>query len=364
MSAWAKCSMRPAPPDAITGIDTASATARVNSRSYPSRVPSRSMLVSKISPAPRASASRAHSTALRSVPFRPPCVYTRHLPLATLFASIATTTHCDPNFSAAAVISGGFSTAAVFTATLSAPASRIARKSSSVRTPPPTANGMNTWSATRRTTSSKISRRSNDAVISRKTSSSAPAASYARPCSTGSPASRNWTKFTPLTTRPSFTSRHGMIRLANMFLYTREKSARRQKSSLPAPPNCDCLFQLHRARIKGLPNNHPFDSMIFTRLQRFHIAQTRDAARRDHAQAGRARQFCNRFCINAAQHSIARDISVNDACDATLGHLIREVDGGNIRQCAPAVRCRHSIAHIDPNDDAPDLDQGLGVFGR
>src|SRR5512139_3052590 len=35
-------------------------------------------------------------------------------------------------------------------------------------------------------------------------------------CSTGSPASLRLTKLMPLTTRPSFTSRHGIIRFANI----------------------------------------------------------------------------------------------------------------------------------------------------
>ena len=60
-----KCSNVPAPPDAITGICTAVDTAAVSSQSKPARVPSRSIDVSRISPAPRASASRAHSTASR-----------------------------------------------------------------------------------------------------------------------------------------------------------------------------------------------------------------------------------------------------------------------------------------------------------
>ena len=47
---WARV---PTPPEAMTGTETASAIARVSSRSYPSRVPSRSMLVSRISPAPQ-----------------------------------------------------------------------------------------------------------------------------------------------------------------------------------------------------------------------------------------------------------------------------------------------------------------------
>ena len=55
----------PAPPEAITGIETARDTAAVSSQSKPLRVPSRSIDVSRISPAPRDAASRAHSTASR-----------------------------------------------------------------------------------------------------------------------------------------------------------------------------------------------------------------------------------------------------------------------------------------------------------
>src|SRR3990172_4240146 len=50
----------PTPPEAITGIPTRSAMARVSRMSYPSRVPSRSMLVSRISPAPYRSIPAAH----------------------------------------------------------------------------------------------------------------------------------------------------------------------------------------------------------------------------------------------------------------------------------------------------------------
>ena len=49
-----RCASAPTPPDAITGTSTASTTARVSSRSKPVRAPSRSMLVSRISPAPSA----------------------------------------------------------------------------------------------------------------------------------------------------------------------------------------------------------------------------------------------------------------------------------------------------------------------
>ena len=53
-----KCSSVPAPPDAITGIDTSSAMILVSSRSYPAFVPSQSMLVRRISPAPSCSTTK------------------------------------------------------------------------------------------------------------------------------------------------------------------------------------------------------------------------------------------------------------------------------------------------------------------
>jgi hypothetical protein len=49
----------PTPPDAMTGTGTASAMARVSAMSKPCLVPSRSMEVSRISPAPSATTSRA-----------------------------------------------------------------------------------------------------------------------------------------------------------------------------------------------------------------------------------------------------------------------------------------------------------------
>src|SRR5262249_6438249 len=48
----AMCATRPHPPEATTGTPTASATARLSAMSKPSFVPSRSMLVRRISPAP------------------------------------------------------------------------------------------------------------------------------------------------------------------------------------------------------------------------------------------------------------------------------------------------------------------------
>src|SRR6185312_16907173 len=99
----AKCCALPAPPDAMTGICTAALTAAVSSQSKPVRMPSVSMLVRRISPAPRCSASRAHSMTRRPVGFRPPAMktsasagsFSRGVP-APLRASMATITACAP----------------------------------------------------------------------------------------------------------------------------------------------------------------------------------------------------------------------------------------------------------------------------
>ena len=87
---------------------------------------------------------------------------------------MASTTACAPNSCDSSVINAGRRTAAVLTETLSAPDMRMRRASATDRIPPPTASGIKTLRAVRATTSAMISRASLEAVISRKTSSSAP----------------------------------------------------------------------------------------------------------------------------------------------------------------------------------------------
>src|SRR3954447_17171741 len=193
--------------------------------SKPCRVPSRSIEVSSISPAPNETTSCAYSMASMPVELRPPWVKISHRsdppPRLTRLASIATTMHWSPNFSAASLTNSRRLTAALLIETLSAPDRSRVLISSTVRTPPPTVSGMKHASAVRRTTSSMMPRFSWVAVMSRKHSSSAPAASYAIAASTGSPASRRSTKLTPLTTRPSLTSRQGITRTLNMAILLR-----------------------------------------------------------------------------------------------------------------------------------------------
>ena len=119
----------------------------------------------------------AQPTASSPVALRPPWVKTSQRPGAVWRASIATTMHWSPYFSAASRTNSGRATAAELIETLSAPASSRRRMSSTWRTPPPTVSGMKHCSAVRATTSRMVSRFSWLAVMSRKVSSSAPAAS-------------------------------------------------------------------------------------------------------------------------------------------------------------------------------------------
>src|SRR5437764_13199004 len=119
------------------------------------------------------------------------------------------------------VISEGSAIAAELMLILSAPASKIAPASCSVRTPPPTVNGTNNSFAVRFTVSINVERFSCVAVMSSNTTSSAPALLCAAANSAGSPASRKLRNCVPFTTRPASTSRQAIIRfvsIRNFFL--------------------------------------------------------------------------------------------------------------------------------------------------
>ena len=131
-------------------------------------------------------------------------------------ASMATTMHWEPKVLAAVWMSSGVLMAAVLMETLSAPAFRQALMVSMSLMPPPTVKGMNSSWAQRLIRSIKMPRLSELAVMSRKTSSSAPWVSYCLASSMGSPASFRSTKWVPLTTLPSLTSRQGIMRLASI----------------------------------------------------------------------------------------------------------------------------------------------------
>ena len=171
----------PAPPLAMTGTVTAARTAWIISVSKPALRCVRVHGTSRISPTPRATARAAQATA--SIPVPRAATVRGHLEPAGQItggrapASTESTTHCDPNRRAASASNSGRATAAVFSDTLSAPARQQPVDVLVVRTPPPTVSGMNTCSAGFAAPPTGGLRLLLEAVMSRKTSSSAPWAS-------------------------------------------------------------------------------------------------------------------------------------------------------------------------------------------
>ena len=132
--------------DKYFSIDTDIEIVDVNSKSKPVFVPSLSIDVNSISPAPNRSTFFAHSIASKPVSTLPPLIKTFQL-LVFFLASIATTMHWLPNFIEPSLINFGFLIAALFIETLSAPASKKSMIPSTSLIPPPTVSGTKQFAA-------------------------------------------------------------------------------------------------------------------------------------------------------------------------------------------------------------------------
>src|SRR3954469_24045467 len=234
---------------------------------------------------------------------------------------MASTTHWLPKTSASSPISSGRATAAELIETLSAPASSTACASCALRIPPPIVNGMKTSFAVRRARSTIVSRFSCEAVMSRKTISSPPSASYRDASSTGSPASRMSTKLVPFTTRPLSTSRHGMTRLSST-------------GSLAQ----DVLRLLDREAVlvQGLARDDAGEVHEAKLLQRTRVVGGADAAGVEEAAADHAAEAPDLVEIRAVQHPIAVDVRVDELLHAALLHPVDHRLGEHLRGLRPA----------------------------
>src|SRR6185437_13062302 len=88
-----------------------------------------------------------------------------------------------------------------------------------------------------------------------------------RAASTGSPASTRLTKLTPLTTRPFFTSRQGMMRVLSIAI---------------ALQHFDGFRQVDAAVVERAPADHARDARRFLDLERLEVGDARHATRGDH----------------------------------------------------------------------------------
>src|ERR1700722_3465270 len=316
--------------------------ARVSGRSKPWRVPSRSIEVRRISPAPSDTTSWAYSMASIPVELRPPWVKISQRsepPRFTRLASMATTMHWSPNFSAASLTNSRRLTAAELIEALSAPDRSKVLMSSTVRTPPPTVSGMKQASAVRRTTSSMMPRFSWVAVMSRKQSSSAPAASYAIAASTGSPASRRSTKLTPLTTRPSFTSRQGITRFLSI-------------GALRAADQRQRFVGIEPPIVERTPRNGAGEPRTIGLQQPPPVLDRGEPARGDDGNRQRLGERDGLGDVEALQHAVAGDVGIDDRGDAGILEDAAEVQRRHLGLPRPTLDRDAAVPRVDADRDA------------
>src|SRR5206468_3841752 len=141
--------------------------------------------------------------------------------------------------------------------------------------------------------------------------------------STGSPASRRSTKRTPLTTRPSLTSRHGMTRLANIIVtsavrpvhsvggvpWARRGSVRPRhlasfRQLLPG------LGEVDHAGEEGTAHDAAYDTR--DRGQPPQVGEPRDTARGDDRDPGRTRELRGRLDVGPLRRAVAADVRVEE----------------------------------------------------
>src|SRR5687767_7615237 len=156
---------------------------------------------------------------------------------------------------------------------------------------------MKTLSAHRRASCTTVSRRSCDAVMSRKTSSSAPSTSYRSASSTGSPASRMSTKFVPFTTRPLSTSRHGMTRLSSIeqLLHLRDREA---------------------ALVQGLARHDAGEVEESKRAEPAEVVERPDPAGVEEAPAGELPDALDLVEVRPLEHPVAVHVGVDEGTHA------------------------------------------------
>src|SRR5207249_113008 len=153
------------------------------------------------------------------------------------------------------------------------------------------------------------------------------------PHSIGSPASRSSTKLMPLTTRPSFTSRHGMMRLASIGTYF------------------ESSFERDQSLIQSLADNHAIEPWMLHFRQRAHIVDLRDTAGGDETQACPVEHLLERGYVRAHENAVSRNIGVDHELRALVFEPAGELDCAHLRVFRPARHFCDAIASIDADGD-------------
>ena len=83
------------------------------------------------------------------------------------------------------------------------------------------------------------------------------------------------------------------------------------------------------------------------------LGDRRQAARGDHRGLDLARQPHGRLDVDSGEHAVAADVGVDDALDAVVLELAREVDDVVAGHLRPAVGGHLAVAGVEADDDVP-----------
>ncbi|KAI1693807.1 hypothetical protein DdX_20448 [Ditylenchus destructor] len=169
-------------------------------------------------------------------------------------------------------------------------------------------------SAVRRTTSMIVPRASWLAVMSRKQSSSAPAASYARACSTGA-------------------------RVAQVH----------EVHALDDAAVGHCLGEVEAAIVQCAAGDDAFDPGLAG--QRVDVGDVRHPAAGDHRDRDFGSERGGRLDITAFQQAVAADIGEQECGDAGILEPVTEFGDRDGRDVGPALGRDETVARIDCDDD-------------
>src|SRR5580704_6016181 len=158
---------------------------------------------------------------------------------------------------------------------------------------------------------------------------------------TGSPASLKLTKLTPLTTRPSLTSRHGMTRTLNMADCRPSGTQQGER-----------LRRIEPAIVERATGNGARKFFGARRQQRPYVIDRGETARGDDRDRHRVGERDGGVEVQALEHAVARHIRIDDRSDAGVLKTPRDVERGQLRRCGPAFDRDFAIARVETDGDA------------
>src|SRR6202021_3380989 len=146
--------------------------------------------------------------------------------------------------------------------------------------------------------------------------------------STGSPASRRSTKLTPLTTRPSLTSRQGITRTLNI----RELLGR----GACVADQRQCGGRIEPAVIERAACDRAGELFDARGGQRLDIVERSKAARRNDGYRDAPGELDRRLEIEALQQAVAGNVGEDDRGNPAILEALRDFEGGDRRRLGPA----------------------------